>query len=280
MQNEARTLVPRAVGDSRTYPLSLLNSAGQAIGPQLDIPSVTTILKALPKELAWWGYKMGLTEGRRLAKVGSDPAGFNYLTAEDEDLYEEVKRMGREEGTVKTPLNTMESAGDRGTKIHDIAEQVFRDGVWPDPKFVDESQHGYVRALKRWYDRKIEGKNFEVVAVEVPLVSLSLYPYVYAGTCDLILKETLSVGPPLFHVIDFKTAKDIYESALLQSTAYGYAAQERGIIPAGADWIGHVVRFAPDGKYGTKTSPCVIDDFVDVYKVWLWLGRMGARASA
>lgn len=262
--------MPRAVGDSRTYPVSLLNSAGQAIGPQIDVPSVTTILKALPKELAWWGYKMGLTEGRRMAPELLTPEG----PIDDDAFYEEVKRLAREEGTVRTPLNTMEEAGDRGTSIHDIAEGVFRHGVWPDPKLVPEEQHGYVTALHRWHEKRIEGQNFEVVAVEVSLLSISKYPYIYAGTVDLVL---LQKDTGIYHVIDFKTSKAIYESHLLQSTAYGYAAQERGVIPADASWIGHVVRFGKDGKYATKSSGCNIEDFCRVYDVYNWLVSMGWR---
>lgn len=260
----------RAVGDSRTYPLSLLNSAGQPIGRTRELPSVTTILKALPKNLSWWGYKMGLLEGRKHAIVSPE-----LVNLSDDDFYEELKRLAREEGSVQTPLNVMEAAGDRGTTVHDVAEQVFRDNVWPDKALIPEHLHGYVTALKRWYDARIDGKGFEVLAVEVNLASISKYPYIYAGTCDLILKDSTDT----YHVIDFKTSKGIYESHLLQSTAYGYAAWEEGYIPEGALVMAHVVRFGADGKYATKTSECTIEDFIDVYKVYLWLQKMGARAS-
>ena len=255
--------MPRAVGDSRTYPVSLLNSRGEPIGKPFEVPSVTTILKALPKELSWWGYRIGLREGRRLASIEG------YDSLDEPGFYEEVKRLAREESAAETPQNTLSKAGDRGTTVHDIAEQVFRDDVWPDPKLVPEELHGYIKGMKRWHDARIRGKGYEVVAVEVNLLSME---HGFAGTCDLILHDPQA---DMYFVIDFKTSKAIYESHLLQIAAYKHAAIEQGYIPVGPLVNGMVVRFSEDGKYATKGSECSIEDFLKVKEVWHWLCSMG-----
>lgn len=262
----------RAAGDSSYYRLSLVNQGGKPVGREVLIPSVTSILDAVPppaSAMGWWGYRMGLEEARKLAKVevGSSPIFNDEL--DDDAFYEEIKRLGRE-GQVVTPQNTLEKAGDRGTTVHDLAEYLFKNGEMPDKDTVPEELQGYGEALWRWHKARIvplQKAGIEVILLEQPLFSLR---YFYAGTCDLILKD--STG--MYHVIDFKTAKGIYESALLQVAAYAYAAVEQGYIPEGALTNRLVVRLGKDGKYATKTSECSIEDFVKVYDVWKWLQSM------
>jgi hypothetical protein len=267
--------VGRVAGDSDHYELAIINGAGQPTGRSIYLPSVTTILKALPKfGLDWYGYKMGLLEGRRLA---TDPNATVWTTdpsdpskkvpISDDAFYEKAKELGRA-GQARTPTSELKAAGGRGTNVHDLAEEMAKSllstGKLPAKQSIPSDTTGYVAALKKFYDERIKDK-LAVVHVEVPVVSLMNQ---YAGTLDVIL---LDEATGVFYIVDWKTSKDIYESHLLQITAYEHAAKEQEWIPRNAPTIGTVVRLGADGNYEMRNSDFELADFMSVYRVWQFL---------
>jgi hypothetical protein len=259
--------VARAAGNSEFYELAVLNGAGQPTGRSIFLPSVTSILKALPKwGLDWYGYKMGLLQGRELA---ADQARdyHDTNTWPDDAFYDEVKKLGRE-GKAKTPTSELKGAADRGTSIHDMAEKLAKDlfstGQMPKKASIRSDLTGYAEALWKFYNERVKDK-LEVVHVEVTVVSLSNQ---YAGTLDLILHNPKSGE---FYIIDWKTSKAIYESHLLQITAYEHAAREQEWIPRDAASYATVVRLGADGNYEMQTSELELADFMHVYRVWQML---------
>lgn len=261
----------RIAGDGDYYTIHAINGAGIPVGKPYKLPSVTTILKALPKDgLQWWGYKMGLIEGRKLA--AKHPIVVDSTTGEaiddTEAFYEAAKKLGRE-GAVITPSNSLKTAGVRGTDVHDYAEQLLKSGKPPKKEDVPPEAHGYVTALVSWYDKYVAHRNAEVVAVEVPVFSLD---HRFAGTLDAILKYK-HADVTHYEVVDFKTSKGIYESHLIQVAAYRHAACEQGYIPEGVPVITNVARFGADGGFEVANSPFLVDDFLAVKQVWELLAR-------
>lgn len=251
----------RMVGDSPYYEVSLLTSEGKAKGPRIKLPSVSTILKALPKDgLDWWGYKLGVQAS--LEYGGLDDA---VLTPpEIEPRYEEFKRLGRE-GRLSTPSNVLKKAGTRGTDVHDVAEALLKNGKPPLEGEIAAEILPYVEGLLNWYEAA-KPDWAEVLTIESPVFSLE---HRFAGTLDAIIKGISGS----YYLIDFKTSKGIYESHLLQVAAYEYAARESGLIPRDAIVIPTVVRLGKDGTYENRQSTYTFEDFLKVKHVWEVLAR-------
>lgn len=258
--------MPRAAGDGKYYDLSILNIAGKPVGVPVHLVSVTTVLDALPKFLQWWGYKLGLTAGQELLATGEP------LVGQDVDkLYEKAKTLGRQL-KVTTPSNVLKKAGQRGTDIHDIAESWFKEGRIPSPDEVPVEHHGYVKALARWIDQL---PPHEVIYTELPVFSLR---HRYAGTLDLLVKFKDEIGS--YAIIDFKTSKDIYESALIQMAAYREAVYEMGLVPYSATCEATAVNLQANGEYKERDSNCTVEDFLRVKEVWEMLNRLKEEADA
>lgn len=226
-------------------------------GEQIDMPSVTTVLGALPKGgLEWWGFKLGIA-------AVSDVTGIQY----DLDvMYEDAKQ------TKHAPHKALKAAGARGTDVHNVAEELLRTGklkALPKGTKADES---YVDAMLRWHDDEGVG-DWEMLAIEETLYSLA---HLYAGTVDFVAKRPDGV----YVVGDFKTSKNVYESHLIQAAAYAFAANERGLIPDGAEVVQQVIRLGLDGEYEVKNSVATIDDFVAVKTVHLMLKELKKRGKA
>lgn len=254
----------RAAGDSDSYELAILNGAGESVGRHTFLPSVTTILDSLPKHLEWWGYKLGLDAAQAMSVLGED------LSQSTDDLYERAKELGRNDEVV-TPRNTLARAGGRGTDVHHAIEQFFRSGRLPQQEMVKEEHRGYVRGFIEFWDKHKD--DHEVVAVEVPVYCLH---HLYGGTLDLILKNKQT---NLYHVVDFKTGKSIYESALLQVTAYEHAARDLAYVPESAATNPVVVRLTEKGKHETQTSYCNLRDFLAVKGQWEVLQRLNGKGQ-
>lgn len=263
--------MPRIAGSSSHYELALLDGAGSPKGRAVLLPSVTTILKALPKGgLDWWGFKLGvkgtINHARQIGAVLNE----GDLDVMTERVYEALKKERQ-----FTPTSQLKKAGGRGTDVHDLAERLFEQGIesLPEPDDVEPEQHGYVQSLVKFHQYLQENFTIEVIAVEVPLFSLE---HRFAGTCDLILeiRAKKGKGEPIYVVADFKTSKGIYESHLLQLPAYTTAAIEQGYIPADADVWQWVIRLGANGKYELRMSDCTITDFLAVKRVWEWLESM------
>jgi hypothetical protein len=247
----------RAAGSSSHYQLAIVDGKGRVRSDTIGFPSVTTILGALPKNgLDWYGYKLGCE-----AVIDYVEQGGSLKDLDGEGLYEALKKAKR-----ITPYTNLKKAGGRGTTIHDLAERLLTTGEMGE---VPEELQGYATALVDWYTNEKQYKS-EVIAVEAPLFSLS---YKYAGTVDAILKRQGH-----YVVLDFKTSKGIYESHLLQGTAYEAAAREMGIIPPEHPLsYPEVVRLGADGKFEVKQSLFDIEDFLTVQKLWSILNRKSVK---
>lgn len=164
------------------------------------LPSVTTILSAMvPKPaLVNWAYNQG--------KAGVP-------------LYAE-----------------RDKAGDIGTAVHDAVEEYEFSGTLP--QFDELARDSIPKAVSAFnaYRQWRSFSSFEVIAMEVPLVSERLG---YAGTPDMIAKR----GDKLC-LLDWKTSNAIYPEYLMQLVAYGSLWQDlRGQTFQGYE----ILRLSKDG---------------------------------
>ena len=216
-------------------------------GEVITCPSVTTILGSLPKGgLEWWGAKLALQAVLHLQeRYGQIPEGIDAL-------YEAYKQ------TEFAPHRALKKAGNRGTAVHDVAEQLLKHGKLVD---LDTSvaSDGFVDALVKWHEEHAIGE-CEPVAIEALLFSEA---HLYAGQCDGILRRP----DGKYLVVDFKTSKAIYESHLIQLAAYEGAAREMGLIPADAEVEKLAVRLGEDGSFDVVRSVHVVEDFLKVKAV-------------
>lgn len=254
LQERGGGVIGRAAGDSSHYELAVLDGAGNPVGRSILLPSVTTILEALPKYLQWWGYKLGVEA--TLAKVGELPPGEAFPTPEK--LYKELLDEKKH-----TPGTVLTDAGGRGSTVHSYAESVMKGS--PTYKAPDPSLEGYFKAVDA-FKAAFDKQGWVVREVEIPVFSLK---HQYAGTLDVIAYNALL---DMYAVFDFKTSKAIYESNFLQMEAYDYAAREMGYFRG--DSQRKVVRLGAKGKFEVKDSLCGIEDFLAVKKVWHWLQKM------
>lgn len=265
--------MPRAAGDSNFYELAIIDGAGNPKGRSTYLPSSSTIVKALHKGgLDWWGHKIGV-EGAlhwvlRKHEEGVIP---DEVTKElVEKVYEEIKKE-----KVHTPNAVMKSAGSRGTDVHDLAERLLKGNSLPPLNRIPVEKQGYAKALWDWYQ---EVKDYEVIAIEEPVYALDAPPTHtyegYAGTFDALLRQDMGDDQSLYHLVDFKTSKSIYESHLLQTTSYVHAALERKWIPRDAFVMGTVIRLGADGTWEARHSNCSIEDFWTCKRMWEWLEEM------
>lgn len=226
-------------------------------GAKVDLPSVTTVLGALPKGgLEWWGFKLGIA-------AVSDVTGIQY---DLDKMYEDAKQ------TKHAPHRALKAAGSRGTDVHNVAEVLLRTGKLDELPPGTKADEAYIDAMLRWHDSE-NVDEWEMLAIEETLYSIT---HGFAGTVDFIAKRPDGV----YVVGDFKTSKAIYESHLIQAAAYAYAANERGLIPDGAEVVQQVIRLGLDGEPEIKNSVATIDDFIAVRNVHLMLKDLKARGKA
>lgn len=217
-------------------------------GVETKVPSVTTVLGALPKSLEYWGFKLGLQAAQHLS------ARYNGVLPESiEALYEAAKQ------TDYAPYRALRKAGNRGTDVHAVAESLIKTGKLEDLPAGTEAGSGYVDALVKWYDER-EVAAWEVIGVEVRLFSVE---HLYAGTADFLARK-----PDGKYVsLDFKSSKAVYESHTIQAAAYSAAAVEMGLFPPDAEIENHVVRLGEDGEYEVVLGRHTLEDFLAVKAV-------------
>lgn len=157
------------------------------------VPSVTTILNALPKQLTQWS---------------SDMAA-NYAVEHWDELTEQTltKRLDRIRFAHRDALNRSAA---RGTQIHTYGERLVSGEAVEIPDEHRAPAESYARFLDAW--------EIEAVATETPVVHTRAR---YAGTADLW--ATIGVRDGARALIDLKTGSGVYESAVLQLCAYRYA---------------------------------------------------------
>ncbi|MBP2341046.1 hypothetical protein JOF41_007300 [Saccharothrix coeruleofusca] len=159
------------------------------------VVGVTTALNALPKPLTNWAARTVATHvvdhwdevAANLASGGRQPT-INFLTA--------------------LPDQTRDSAGDRGTHVHDIVFELAQDKPVDVPNDVLPYVRGALAYLDDWQP--------ETVLAETVVAS---YTHMYCGTLDSI-QDVPGLGRVL---VDWKTSNGIYGNHALQLPAYRYA---------------------------------------------------------
>ena len=182
-------------------------------------PRVTTVLDQMSKPaLIQWAANMASEHAQDVILAIKN----GKLNA-DEVLALDIKEFVRDAKTAHT--KKLEEAGDIGTRIHKIAENIFRnmmdakkEGTSGDIEInieIDEDIKNPVNALLAW----IEQHRIDPMVVEEIVISESFGGYI--GRPDSIS----FVDDKLF-LIDVKTSKAVYDGFPQQVAAYDHAAAE------------------------------------------------------
>lgn len=143
----------------------------------------------------------------------------------------------------RTVNHKRDSAGDRGSAIHEALENWAKEKKVPSPADYPEEYRGYLQALAAW----LSDTQPEFLASEVRVASAE---WGYAGTYDARIRTPMG----LTGIIDIKTSKNVYDDHHLQLAAYELAAVEMGEEPTDFQ---AVVCLQPNGKY--KVEGCVAE---------------------
>jgi hypothetical protein len=145
-------------------------------------------------------------------------------------------RITREGGDWEAARDT---AGTRGTSIHDALELLATEGTAPELWNFPADDRGYISALSGWW---LETKP-EVLQTEV----IVAHPEeAFAGRFDLLCRIDGKVW-----LIDLKTSKRIYREAHLQVAAYAAAMEACGYDPPDARGV---LRVGEDGSWELERS--------------------------
>jgi len=215
------------------------------------IPSVTTIIKLIDKSGPLVGWAKRET-------AASAVRNLDALIA----MRSEGGAQAAIEWLKTIPDYQRDRAADRGTSVHQIAEQIIRGTPPTDiPEELASYINSYLGFIREWSP--------EWIAVEQMVCSLR---YDYAGTFDAFAK----IGNERW-LLDIKTSSGVYSETALQLAAYGAAefigrpgdpvkyrvprAQRFGVIhvvPEGAELVPYAV------DKGTFTT------FLRAREVWAW----------
>lgn len=228
-----------------------------------EIPSVTTILNALPKHLTQW----------------AADAAANYAVDHWSELAEQplTKRL---DAIRYAHRDVVKAAALRGTQIHDYGDKLVRGETVEIP---DE----YVGAAQAWA-RHIDRWQIEPEATEAAIVSTR---HRYGGRGDLW--GTVGVRDGARAYIDLKTGKSLYEDVVLQCAGYDGgdlwqpdgAASEQPYEPVDLIYVAHIlpdaVRMVPVRGAGGAVRPGVGEfrQFLYAQQTWRWLKRHGWKGE-
>lgn len=279
----------RLAGDSGTYRFALMRETSMGMAPTangFDLVSVTTFLNETlakpPSAMSWYGYRIGMAGV--VAALAEDPQVI--LDAETPEFLEAALK---ERGV--SPNMSLESAGSRGTKAHEVLEYLAagQNGyeeahrlAWQEKEDTG-TQYGY--AAIRFWDEMVQpfinsGEILQVLS-EVPVWSLK---HGYCGTLDLAIEwAEVDAGEQLprgWEILDAKTHKPArgftldgkgagYISDAVQCRAYRMAFEEMGL----GNTIGQrTIVLRENGKY-LEDQREVSEDFV-LYLRRLYDARM------
>jgi hypothetical protein len=228
-----------------------------------EVPSVTTILNSLPKNLTQWA---------------ADSAA-NYAVENWAELTE--KPMTKRLDSIRyAHRDTLSTAATRGTEIHGYGEKLVKGEVVEIPDEHRGPAQAYARFLDMW--------QIEPVATEAAIVNTTQR---FAGRGDLWANVGKRDGA--FAYIDLKTGKGIYESVILQCSGYDNGdlwqpdgpASEEPYAPVDLVFVAHIlpddVRMIPIRGSGgaVKPGPAEYRQFLYVQQTHLWLKRHGYKAT-
>lgn len=224
-------------------------------------PSVTQIIsQTVPKDLTWWGMKVGVAGVCMLYDRGKLN---RKIQASDVD--DVVTMMTYEKLTTNHIYKTR---GLSGTTIHEALENWGRKGEVPDPQAFPLVDQERVSGLARW----ILDTSPRFIEQEVRTASLK---YKYAGTFDarIVFESGEYKGKEC--LVDLKTSKYVYpESHFPQLEAYEYAEVECGEKPTDERLILHI---AENGDWTMARSCDTIDDFLVLLQHYKSLQERKAR---
>jgi hypothetical protein len=256
----------------------------------VEVPSVTEVLDCLDKKgLPWWGQTIGITAIDTLIDLGLivsgtsgnrrgffEPNGDHILTIPE--LTAIVTR------TKLTVNHVRDTAGDRGTAVHDALEAWCAIGKVPTPSDYPHESTGHVEALAAFLRDASSGG----LTAEMFEVSVGSAEHGYAGRFDLLARTTndMRVAAKVYPVwpskyttvpagsrilVDLKTSRSVYESHLLQLGGYEIALEESGYGKVDARAVLHVM---DDGRYEFKRARGEPTDFLAVLACSLAVKRM------
>ena len=129
----------------------------------------------------------------------------------------------------------MNSAGDRGSMIHDLLENLINGADIDLTKMASRDAHlaynGFGGWLAEYQPKFLKLKDFNLATYGKSKLgtefTVASEEYKFAGTVDLLCEIDGEVW-----IVDFKTSKGVYDSHMLQITAYQQAFEEMtGIKP-------------------------------------------------
>lgn len=239
-----------------------------------DVPSVTRILGALPKDaLKFWAAKS-------VAEWAFD----------HREAWKDLPRDAAVDLLKREPLRFTSKRARVGTAVHG-AVNAYALGFDPPDDLTDEEWGFFNGALAYLTEQKVE-----VLRTETTVYSRT---HLYGGTFDLLQRrgdcdhgygqpderETCPCENCSVEIADFKTSKAVYPDVALQLVAYARAdfigdaaSGEELELPKAAR--GLIVRLAADGSY--EAVPCQLDDevwaaFLSVRGVFDWMRGISAR---
>lgn len=242
----------RLAGNSPYYTFALTSKGGKPTEHTIDLPSVTTIIKATlaAPALMYWYYNTGIEGVAKLAQDGTDIS--NLSPADIKALLKENKL---------SPDNKRDAAGLRGTGAHEVMEMVCLTGQAPKGPL-----NKYGEAVLKWSEELPEGT--KAVAVEKPVWS---FIHGYAGTIDL-LYETPDGERVLLDLKTHAPAKKdgpAFDSDRLQLAAYKIAILEMGKGPVDRT---EILVAKKDGTYEIDTKELDTSVFLSLLHVYKALG--------
>lgn len=212
------------------------------------IPGVTTLLGGgIPKPALnpWY------------ARMVAEFVDQNPLEVERLRSLPPVQHQGRERSALvdalcKVPTGKRDTAAERGTQIHALAEKVVAGDEVVVPVEHDGEVTGYVDFLDTWdiTPMVVEGRGANVTEF-------------YAGTFDLVGTSPYWDGVAL---IDLKTSNGVYGETAIQTAAYAKFefyldenGEERPMPKIERTFVAHITPFGTD-LHPLCTSPAEIDE--------------------
>lgn len=224
------------------------------------LESVTKTLGVCPKDgLPWWGMKVGLAGALKLAEMGELEQEVDGVRRPI-DVDDAVDLLKYHHLTVN---HVRDSAGGRGTTIHEVAE-ALADGQVTDPDSLPDEHRGYAEALiAAWLDLRPDVEAVEVVVCSVQHGIAGRYDLrarIGEGRTAVVdsKRERREEIPAGVWTLDYKTSKSVYEAHVLQLEAYELAGTACGWAPT--DHRG-VIRLAPDGTYELVRSWATVGQY-------------------
>lgn len=263
-----------------------------------EVGSVTNVLKVLDSPaLPWWGMGVGIegtiamfnmgmlgsthaldsaTLQQLLTVKGAGEMGADIVAGKDE-IIELLSKHGLTVNQVR------DTAGDRGTSVHDALEVWATTGDLPDPEMFPPHEQGYVLGLIEF----INDTKFIPEAQEVMVGSIE---HEYAGRydlrgsipeeCNVVVHRTPKRGeqrklwPASTNLVDLKTSKGVYDKHALQLEGYEGASVECGYPATDKRAILHV---GPNGTYELVESWATFEDWLTVLATYKALEAMKER---